>query len=73
MHPEVVLTMAHARQQNLRRSSSPRGITPTRVSRTGRPRWRSARGSHDVIVPHRLRIGHRTVHAPSSTTLTRKD
>jgi hypothetical protein len=57
MHPELALTIAHARQQSLRRSSRPRGITHIRTFRVGRSRWFTL-GSPGAAVSHRVRVGH---------------
>lgn len=57
MHPELALTIAHARQQSLRRSSRPRGITHIRTFRVGRPRWFTL-GSPGAALSHRVRVGH---------------
>jgi hypothetical protein len=54
MHPQAALAMAHARNQDLKRSVVPHGISNRRLfSESPRRRWRLIPGPHIS-----LRLGH---------------
>ena len=54
MHPQAALAMAHARNQDLKRSIGPHGRTnPRSFSGPARRQWRLVPGPH---IP--LRLGH---------------